>query len=519
MLRRGSPRFINASFEPGAGFMAVTYSRVVGDVGSLILIPGPGVFGAASPIAMAYVEGDPLVVFSTRPDPRRNEMHTLPSIHGQLAAMEYITKAQLTVSKPSELPKVAAKAFQVARSGKPGPVYVEIPLSMAGGEVGEDPSSYMPLPPFKPIPGEGEVARIMDALVKAERPVILAGRGIVVSGAVDRLIRLAETLDAPVCTTIMGKGAFPTNHPLYAGVAAGDMGNHVAKEVLENADVVLAIGVRFSDLGTGRYSMRVGGELIYVNVDPSDVGRVFRPSMAMVSDAGEFLRMLINMLEKGGVKRSRGSGQLLAKLWMRENEELARLKRPSGNMIEYWEVIDEVRRIANDDAIFVGDVGSHRIESFLMPISKPRTYITTTSWVSMGLAVPGSIAAKLAKPDGEVVGLVGDGGFLMTGTEVVTGVRYGAAPVIVVFNNSAYGSLYVYERAKYGTELTYRLPKVDIAGMARAMGAYAVGIGSRDELRRGLDEAFSMAKDRPVVVDVVVNPKVPPIPMRRRYGL
>ncbi|MEM1813347.1 MAG: thiamine pyrophosphate-dependent enzyme, partial [Sulfolobales archaeon] len=162
-------------------------------------------------------------------------------------------------------------------------------------------------------------------------------------------------------------------------------------------------------------------------------------------------------------------------------------------------------------------VGAHRIETFTMPIYKPRTYIATTSYVSMGMGVPSAIGAQLARKDVRVVGLVGDGGFLMTGLEVVTGVRYNLPVIIFVFNDSAYRVLRIYEKVSYGSELTYKLPSVNYAELAKSLGAYGIRIERRDELKDGVDRALSLAKDRPVVVDVVINPDSIPLPMRRLY--
>ncbi|MEM4970423.1 MAG: thiamine pyrophosphate-binding protein [Sulfolobales archaeon] len=514
---RGRPRSINASYEPGAGFMGLVYSRVKRSPGLCVFTGGPGVLGAVNPVAMAYVESDPLVVIATTP-PRdlayRNAIHAFPNDTDQIEVFRSITKRCYRVTKPAEAGNIVSKAFTTALSGRPGPVYIEIPADVLRENV-ED-YSHLKIPVSRPVPSDADVDEVIKRILRSERPVILAGRGISISGAERELVEFAELLDIPVCTTVMGKGVIRPDHPLYGGIAAGKMGDPVAEELLEKADLVLAIGVRFSQMGTGRYSMKVGGELIHINVSEDEFGRVFKPSLAIVSDAAAFLRKaIIRARERVGGRFGRGSAELLKKLWISYKQDLP---KPRGHMIEPWEVVKALREIFSEDTIFVCDVGAHRIETFTMPIYKPRTYITTTSYASMGIGVPGAIAAKLAEKEREVVGLVGDGGFLMTGLEVVTAVRYRIPVIIVVFNDSSYRVLRIYEKAEYGTEFTYKLPNISFSELARSLGAHGVRIEDRKELRRGIEDAASLAKDRPVVIDIVVNPEAIPLPMARLYG-
>ncbi len=517
--KAGKPKSINAAYEPGAGFMSVSYSRVSGKVGFSVLTGGPGVLGAANPIAMAYVEGDPLVVLATTP-PRniayKNCLHAFPNDYDQLSVFKTITKRVFRITSASQAPQVISKAFNTALSGRPGPVYVEVPADIFNEDV--DDFTYLKLPISKPTPNEGVVREVLRMIMGAERPVILAGRGVTLSGAESELVTVAEFFDIPVCTTVMGKGAIPPTHPLYGGVAAGNLGDSVAEELLSNADLVLALGVRFSQMGTGRYSMKLGGSLVHVNISCDEFGRVFKPALAIEADVREFLGKLLFTAKAECVKRvSRGSSERLSKMWESARLAQAAEQVPKGELIESWEVVKMLRESLDEDTIFACDVGAHRIETFTMPIYKPRTYIITTSYVSMGMGVPSAIGAQLARRDARVVGLVGDGGFLMTGLEVVTGVRYNLPVIIFVFNDASYRVLRIYERASYGTELTHKLPSVNYSELGKSLGAHGVRIERRDELKDGIDKALSLAKDRPVVVDVVIDPDSVPLPMRRLY--
>ncbi len=517
--KAGRPKSINAAYEPGVGFMSISYSRVSGKVGVDILTGGPGVLGAVNPIAMAYVEGDPLVVIATTP-PRniayKNCLHAFPNEYDQLGVFKTITKRQFKVSSASHVPNMISKAFNTALSGRPGPVYVEMPADIFDENLDE--FKYLKLPIPRTTPSDTVVSEVLKAIQNSETPVILAGRGVTISGAESELLAVAELFDVPICTTVMGKGVIPPTHPLYGGVAAGNLGDSVAEELLSNADLVLALGVRFSQMGTGRYSMKIGGSLIHVNISSDEFGRVFKPTLAIEADVREFLSKLLLVARAECVKKvSRNTGERLSRLWTSARALEAAEQVPSGELIESWEVVKLLREVLDEDTIFTCDVGAHRIETFTMPIYKPRTYVITTSYVSMGMGVPSAIGAQLARRDVRVVGLVGDGGFLMTGLEVATGVRYNLPVIIFVFNDSAYRVLRIYEKVSYGSELTYKLPSVNYSELAKSLGAYGIRIERRDELKEGVDKALSLAKDRPVVVDVLVNPNSIPLPMRRLY--
>ncbi|MEM2576196.1 MAG: thiamine pyrophosphate-binding protein [Sulfolobales archaeon] len=517
--KAGKPRSINAAYEPGVGFMSISYSRASGKPGVSVLTGGPGVLGAVNPIAMAHVEGDPLIIIGTTP-PRsiayKNCLHAFPNDSDQLNVFRTITKRQFKITSPTQASDIISKAFNTALSGRPGPVYVEIPADMFDENVNE--CSYIKLPISRPTPQDSLVNEVLKMINNSSRPVILAGRGVTLSGAESELVRVAEFFDIPVCTTVMGKGVIHPSHPLYAGVAAGNLGDSVAEELLSNADLVLALGVRFSQMGTGRYSMKINGSLIHVNISNDEFGRVFKPSVAIEADVKEFLSKLLLIAKNEYMKKvSRGSSEVLSKLWASAKASQSAELVSAGELIESWEVVKMLRETFDEDTIFVCDVGAHRIETFTMPIYKPRTYVITTSYVSMGMGVPSAIGAQLARKDAKVVGLVGDGGFLMTGLEVVTGVRYNLPVIIFVFNDSAYRVLRIYEKASYGTELTYKLPSVNYCELAKSLGAYGIRIERRDELSEGINKAVSLAKDRPVVVDVVIDPNSIPLPMRRLY--
>ncbi|MEM2179349.1 MAG: thiamine pyrophosphate-binding protein [Nitrososphaeria archaeon] len=511
---------INSKLELSAAFMALTYSRLKKKPSVLIVTGGPGIIGSLSPIAEARLEGDPMIVFSTLPpnDGKKTHMHQLINEEDQTNILVPITKEQFKIKKLCDIPKVISEAFGKCREKKPGPVYIELVPEILLEE-GSMPK-YEHRETIAPKPSTDEVIKVCELILKSRFPVIIAGRGVYLAEAREELLKLAQILDAPLTTTIMAKGLVPKNFRLYAGVAAGRSGNITAEKILEKSDLVIAIGNRFSEMGTGRYSLRFSGKLVHINISEEDIGRVFKPDIAIVSDAREFLTMLLKELEKKKIKNEGKNVELVKEFWSKEEEELKKLYGSlKEGPIKSWEVIQTLNQVIEEDAIVIGDVGAHRIETFIMPLHTLQTYIATTSYVSMGLAVPGAVAASIIYPEKQVFGIVGDGGFLMTGFEISTAVQYNAKPIIIVFNDSSYKVLRIYEHVRYhsDTKELYKLPETDFAKIAEGLGAKGIRVFERSQLYQSFKEAVEWRKG-PVVVDVKIDPETIPVPFQRLYS-
>lgn len=517
---KGGLNVINSKLELSAAFMALAYSRLKRKPSVLLVTGGPGIMGSLSPIAEARIEGDPMLVFSTLPpnDGKRTHMHQFIDEEDQTRILEPITKKQFKIREFKMVAEVVSKAFKESVEGKPGPVYIEFCVEVLREE--GVPVEYKKEETVVRKPSANEVEMVVDYILGSKFPVIIAGRGVYLSDSVEEILKLSRILDAPLTTTIMAKGIVPKDFELYAGVAAGKSGNITAEKVLEKSDLVIAIGNRFSEMGTGRYSLKFSGKLVHVNVTEEDIGRVFKPDIGIVSDAKEFLKILLKKLEEKNVSRKCGAGETVKELWKMEEKELKKLYSSlREGPIKSWEVIDTIKQFIDEDAIIVGDVGAHRIETFIMPLHAPQTYIATTSYVSMGLAVPGAVAASILFPERQVIGIVGDGGFLMTGLEISTAVQYNAKPVIVIFNDSSYKVLRIYEHARYhtDTEELYKLPSTDFSKIAEGLGAKGIEICERRQLYQKFKEAFEWSKS-PVVVDVKIDPETIPVPFQRLYS-
>lgn len=516
-------RVVNAKLELSAAFMALAYARLKRDVGVLVAISGPGLIGSVSPIAEAMVEGDAMIILATVPsfeEGSGESMHKLPNKGDQTEVVRPLTKRQYLMNDPKRISSTIAEAFSVARSGKPGPVYIEVPVYILETEVAF-PRSYVRKEVLKDAPSESEIDQVCQIIAHSRRPSVIAGRGVYLSGAEGELVKFAEIVRAPVMTTIMGKGVYSPDDHWYGGVAAGLSGDQASRAILKKSDVVLSIGNRFSELGTGRFTIEVSGKLIHVNISEDDIGTRYRPFLGVKSDAKKFLQQLNSKLETHALVHSEWDPSWIKTAW---EEELER-QRPTyeeaerRELIEPWLVVREIQRSISKDGIIIGDVGAHRIETFLIPTRCPGSYITTTSYVSMGLAIPSAVASCLVYPRRQVVAIVGDGAFLMTGFEISTAVQYGLNPKIVVFNDSSYKILKVYEMRNYGNvspEIS-TLPRTNIAQIAEGMGATAITVSRREYLHEAISAAFG-EPNGPVVVEILVDPEAIPLPFHDLYG-
>jgi acetolactate synthase-1/2/3 large subunit len=517
-------RVINAKLEISAAFMTLAYSRLTRDIGVQIAISGPGLIGSLSPIAQAFVEGDAMIILATVPPFEERSgaiMHKLANKDDQAEVTKPVTKGQYALKDFKSISNTISEAFSLARSGKPGPVYIEVPLQVLTAKTAS-PEPYVRRDTVRDGPSEGAIDQVFEILINSRKISVIAGRGVYLSGAERELIKFSELLRAPVMTTIMAKGIVPPDHPLYGGVAAGLAGDPVARTILKNSDVVLSLGNRFSEMGTGRFSADIPGKLIHVNIFGGDASPIYRPYLEIRSDIKKFLGKLFPILEKHASVQSEWDFNWIKNLWEEEyeNHRLAYEEAEQQDTIKPWLVVREIERTISRDAIIIGDVGAHRIETFLMRVYHPGSYLTTTSYVSMGLAVPAAVASCLAYPQRQVVAIVGDGAFLMTGFEVSTALQYGLSPKIIIFNDSSYKVLKIYEMKNYGSvsPKTYELPAINFAKLAEGMGAVGITVSKRTELRSAFSQALQ-EHNLPVVVEVMVDPEAIPLPYHDLYGV
>lgn len=483
-LREAALETVLVTHELCAAFMAEAHSRVTGRPGCCALVPGPGLTNAFTGLGEALLDSSPVVVII--PGPRndtalRFQLHQIP----QADLARPITKAVIRAERVEEIYPGVRRAFQVAAGGEPGPVVVEVPynLFMARAEAVEPTPAAAP-----PEPDSAAIDKILSLLRAAKRAGIYAGFG--ASDARDDLLRLAELLQAPIATTLGGRGVVPEDYPLSVGFGFGPSGTAIAEEVFRECDVVLAVACKFGEVPTGAYGMKPPEKLIHIDINPDVLGKNFPATACLAADARPALRRLVESLEQ---ERRPADQALIRKIAEARAEFAARVERA-----ENWEtsvnpakLLWALRRLAPRDAIVTTDSGGHQFwVAEYFPVYERRSYLTPTDYQAMGYSVPALIASQLAFPERRVIGVVGDGSFLMTGPELLTASRLGLKPLVLIFNDGELGIIREAQQRIFKRISAVTLHNPDFAALARAYGAAYFRIARDAEIDSVLKQAL-----------------------------
>lgn len=462
LFREPALRHVLARDEQAAGFMADGYARATGRPGVCLAVCGPGVLNAATPLATSFTDSVPVLLITGQVPTRGLGLRSgFYHENDQLSAVATFTKWRCRVDKTDQLLPLLDEAWTRLTVGRPGPVMVEVPLDVLREEVtpGNWPLPPEPEPPRKPRPQE--VAALAELVSSWKRPLILAGGGVVSSGANELVWMLADRLGAPVHHTAMGKGMLPRSSPLAAGMpwtrATSDLTGMDAflSPLFAETDGLLAVGCRFTQLATGNWTLRPPASLAQIDVDDAEIGRHYPVRLGIVADAGETLSMLLDTLP-----------DKLQTPW-------ATIKPPP----EPWrlpglDLVGPLRRVLPADAIVAADVT--RLAYILMaefPIDQPRCFLHPTGSVAMAYGIPAALGAKAAFPDRRVVAIVGDGGFLMSGMELASAVQERLPIVIVLVNDSTLTLIKATQQKRYSERyIGVHLQNPDFATFARSFG-------------------------------------------------
>ena len=491
--------------EQSAGFMADGYWRGSQNLACLNLVPGAGLTHALSGIAEAFMDGVPMLVLGCgiRQDVRMAyQLHDID----QLAIAAPVTKATFRPMTGQELYPTIRKACTIARAGTPGPVMVEVPvdLYLTRHEVEE-----ADLRPAEPLPVPEATAAQIDraaAWLTAEdaRPLIYAGFG--AGGVRDDLIALAERLGAPVATTIQGKGVFPESHPLFLWNGFGNSAPPFAREVAARCNRLLAIGCRFSEVGTGGYGLILPGPLLHVDIAADVPGRNFPAELAVHSDAGIFVSRLLDRL--GRVPER-----------MRDTSLTAMIARGHAEVRREWEanrstdrvsaplLLRRLQEVFGPETIFTTDSGNGTFLAMeCLRLERPGRFLAPVDYSCMGYAIPAAIGAKLGRPEAPVVALAGDGALLMTGLESLTAASQRIPVAIVVLRDKELAQIAQFQRVAFNRSVASVLPDYDLAGLAQGLGIECLQLRNDPEVDPILDRARAiLAEGRPVMVDAAVD--------------
>ncbi len=489
--------------EGGAAFMALGASCTSDSIGTLMIVPAAGTTHAMSGIGEAFLDGIPMLIISggTRLDTGKSyQLHQLDQ--GNL--VREITKAYFKITSHEEVISTLYKAYDIAISGEPGPVFIEIPteIQMFKGEVKHIQTykkSYQ-----NPEFDQQKLEAAAGILTRAKNPGIYVGWG--AAGASEEIVRIAELLGAPVCTTLQGKATFPASHPLHTGFGFGPNAVPASQEAFKNCDAMLAVGVRFSEIGTGSYGVKVPENLIHIDINGQVFDKNYPSKISVEADAKEALGSLAKILENS--KTQKNSIQLKARI-LKDKEAYAKewKKGFHKEKVSPGYFFESLEKHTDSDTFFVVDDGLHTyLAAELLPVNKSRHFVSPTDFNCMGFCVPAAIGAKLYNPDHRVVGIVGDGGFLMTGLETLTASTQELDVIYFVFHDGELGQISQFQKIPLKRKVATVIGEVNFKGIAEAVGADYFQIKNDGEIELIMDQVFKDgSRKRPVIVDVNID--------------
>ena len=489
--------------EGGGAFMADAISRATDTIGVLAIVPAAGITHALSGVGEAFLDGVPMLVISGGV---RTDMEHSFQLHDvdQQGIMKPLTKAQYKIERYEDAIPIVYEAYKTAVSGDPGPVFIEIPanLQLLTGDVDSMPPADIHVE--RPTVDEQQIKDAVALLGSARKPGLFVGWG--AKDVTDDLIRIAEHLGAPVATTLQGLGVFPGNHPLHAGFSFGPSAVPASKNAFADCDVMLAIGTRFAEICTGSYGAVPPEKLIHIDINPGAIGANHKTPIGICADSRDAVPALADALLADVPARDGSAVEAaLAKDKSAYRDEW--LKHDSKGRVNPCRFFEELRVQLEDDAIVIADDGNHTfLTAELMRIHKGGNYLSPTDFNCMGYCVPATIAVKMALPQRQVVGIVGDGAFLMTGLESVTAASNDVGAIWFVFNDGELAQIAQAQEIPYQRTACTNVGKLNFEAFATATGADYVDIANDGDLRDGIAAALAAsAANQPVLVNVHID--------------
>ncbi|WP_017981134.1 acetolactate synthase large subunit [Methanocaldococcus villosus] len=496
--------------EQAAAHMADGYARVSGEAGVCVSTSGPGATNLVTGIATAYADSSPVIAL-TGQVPRNLIGNDAFQEIDALGLFMPITKHNFQIKKVEEIPEIIRASFEIATTGRKGPVHIDIPKDVQSEEIEHvDIPAKVDLPGYKPktVGHPLQIKKAAKLIAESEKPLILAGGGVILANAHEELYRLADLFKIPVTTTLMGKGAFPEDHFLSLGMA-GMHGTRAANYAIDECDVLIAIGCRFSDRVTGdvRY-FAPNAKIIHIDIDPAEIGKNVRVDIPIVGDAKNVLRDIINVLLTLEIKSKEDWLERIRKLKsfpikMDFDDKPIKPQRFVKDLMDTLKEIDPSLR----NTVITTDVGQNQMwMAHYFKVKMPRTFISSGGLGTMGFGFPAAIGAKVAKPYANVICITGDGGFLMNSQELATVREYDIPIVICIFDNRTLGMVYQWQNLYYGQRQSevHLGESPDFVKLAESYGIKAEKITDPNEIKEKLKEAILSRE--PYLLDIVIDP-------------
>ncbi|MGY6375337.1 acetolactate synthase 3 large subunit [Vibrio parahaemolyticus] len=496
--------------EQAATHMADGYARATGKPGVVLVCSGPGATNTITGIATAYMDSIPMIVISG---------NVPNSLIGNDAFQECdivgvsrpVVKHSFLVRKAEDIPETIKKAFYISTTGRPGPVVIDLPKDVMNPQI-KLPYQYpesISMRSYKPTTSghKGQIKKALKSLIEAKKPVLYVGGGAVISGAHEHILELADKLNLPVVSTLMGLGAFPGTHKNSLGML-GMHGTYEANMAMHEADLIFGIGVRFDDRTTNNLEKYCpNAKVMHIDIDPSSISKNVKVDLPIVGSAEKVLTTMLGLL----AEQDCGNDEVAITKWWddiqvwRDRQCLS--YETSSDRIKPQQVIETLHKLTNGDAYVASDVGQHQMFAALYyPFNKPRRWINSGGLGTMGFGLPAGMGVKFAMPEEEVVVVTGDGSIQMNIQELSTAMQYDIPVKIINLNNRFLGMVKQWQDIIYqGRHSNSYMSSVpDFAAIAEAYGHVGIRIETPDQLEEGLQKALDM-KDRLVFVDINVD--------------
>ncbi|HHG3581699.1 TPA: acetolactate synthase 3 large subunit [Vibrio parahaemolyticus] len=496
--------------EQAATHMADGYARATGKPGVVLVCSGPGATNTITGIATAYMDSIPMIVISG---------NVPNSLIGNDAFQECdivgvsrpVVKHSFLVKKAEDIPETIKKAFYISTTGRPGPVVIDLPKDVMNPQI-KLPYQYpesISMRSYKPTTSghKGQIKKALKSLIEAKKPVLYVGGGAVISGAHEHILELADKLNLPVVSTLMGLGAFPGTHKNSLGML-GMHGTYEANMAMHEADLIFGIGVRFDDRTTNNLEKYCpNAKVMHIDIDPSSISKNVKVDLPIVGSAEKVLTTMLGLLAEQDCGNDEAA---ITKWWddiqvWRDRQCLS--YETSSDRIKPQQVIETLHKLTNGDAYVASDVGQHQMFAALCyPFNKPRRWINSGGLGTMGFGLPAGMGVKFAMPEEEVVVVTGDGSIQMNIQELSTAMQYDIPVKIINLNNRFLGMVKQWQDIIYqGRHSNSYMSSVpDFAAIAEAYGHVGIRIETPDQLEEGLQKALDM-KDRLVFVDINVD--------------
>ncbi|EKT55937.1 acetolactate synthase 3 large subunit [Providencia sneebia] len=512
--------------EQAAVHMADGYARSTGDVGVVLVTSGPGATNAVTGIATAYMDSVPLVILSGQ---------VASSLIGNDAFQECdmvgisrpVVKHSFLVKHAQDIPEIIKKAFYIASSGRPGPVVIDLPKDTVN-IANKYPYHYpetVSLRSYNPtIQGhKGQIKKALSKLIAAQKPVFYVGGGAINAECSEEIIALAEKLQLPVVSTLMGLGAFPETHHLSVGML-GMHGTYEANKVMHHSDVIFAVGVRFDDRTTNNLEKYCPeATVIQIDVDPTSISKTVNADIPIVGDAKLTLQQMLNQLDQTSTKQNSQA----IKTWWEEidvwRDKKCLTYQKNSQKVKPQQAIEMIYQLTKGEAYVTSDVGQHQMFAALYyPFDKPRHWINSGGLGTMGFGLPAALGVKLAHPESTVICVTGDGSIQMNIQELSTALQYGLPVLVLNLNNGFLGMVKQWQdmiyQGRHSQSYMQSLP--NFVKLAQAYGHVGISISSPDELEEKLKLALTELNEnqRLVFVDVNVDETEHVYPMQIRGG-